>query len=177
LQPDATALVIGVGGLGHMAIQILAATTATRIIAVDSDPAKLALALELGAHQALLGGPDAAAEIAEATAGAGVAAVFDFVGVDATLALAAGVVARQSKIVIVGVGGGTLPFNFYTMPYNCPVQSTFWGSMAEFREVLALAAAGRIAVRTEAVALSDAIETYTRLEKGALGAARAVAVP
>lgn len=36
LRPTSTCLVIGVGGLGHMAVQILAATSASRIIAVDT---------------------------------------------------------------------------------------------------------------------------------------------
>ena len=35
LGPTSTAVVIGVGGLGHMAVQILKATTAARIIAID----------------------------------------------------------------------------------------------------------------------------------------------
>jgi propanol-preferring alcohol dehydrogenase len=177
LVADATAVVIGVGGLGHMAVQILRVITACRVIAIDTDPSKLALAVELGADVALPAGPDAAAAVMEVTGGEGAAAVFDFVGTDATLALAASVVTRGSKIVVVGVGGGTLPFSFTSMPYNCPVQSTFWGSMAELREVLALAAAGRIAVMTEQVPLDYAIDTYDRLQNGTLGAARAVAVP
>ena len=35
LTPASTCVVIGLGGLGHMAVQMLAATTATRIVAVD----------------------------------------------------------------------------------------------------------------------------------------------
>lgn len=177
LLPDATALVIGVGGLGHMAVQILAATTACQIVAVDTDPAKLALATRMGAHVAVPAGPDATGAVREVTGGEGVAAVFDFVGVDQTLALAAGVVNRQSKIVLVGVGGGSIPFYFGSLPYDCPIQTTFWGSIAELTEVLALAAAGKIHVETEQVRLSDAIDTYHRLEKGELSGARAVAVP
>jgi len=34
-RPGSTCVVVGVGGLGHMAIQILAATTTARIIAID----------------------------------------------------------------------------------------------------------------------------------------------
>jgi propanol-preferring alcohol dehydrogenase len=36
LLPGTTCVVIGVGGLGHMAIQILVSTTAVRVIAVDT---------------------------------------------------------------------------------------------------------------------------------------------
>jgi propanol-preferring alcohol dehydrogenase len=43
LTPDATVLVLGVGGLGHMAVQILRALTPARLIAGDIDDVKLAL--------------------------------------------------------------------------------------------------------------------------------------
>ena len=36
LTPGATAVAIGIGGLGHMAVQLLKATSAARVIAVDS---------------------------------------------------------------------------------------------------------------------------------------------
>jgi propanol-preferring alcohol dehydrogenase len=169
--------VLGVGGLGHMAVQILKATTACRIVAVDTDPVKLALATDLGADLVVPAGPEAAAAILDATDGFGAAAVFDFVGADDTLALAVAAVAGPSKIVIVGGGGGTVPLTFSALPFNCSVQTTLWGTMAEFREVLALAAAGRITVRTELIPLTGAIDAYSRLQSGSLGSARAVAVP
>ena len=40
LTPGATAVAIGIGGLGHMAVQLLKATSAVRVIAVDSDAAE-----------------------------------------------------------------------------------------------------------------------------------------
>jgi alcohol dehydrogenase, propanol-preferring len=53
LTPSATAVVIGVGGLGHLAVQILRAITGSRIVAVDVDPAKLAAAEGYGADEAV----------------------------------------------------------------------------------------------------------------------------
>ena len=50
LTGECTALVIGVGGLGHLAVQILRATTTARVVAVDPRPEARALATELGAH-------------------------------------------------------------------------------------------------------------------------------
>lgn len=44
LRPGATALVIGVGGVGHLAIQCVAALTSARIIAMDVDDDRLDLA-------------------------------------------------------------------------------------------------------------------------------------
>ena len=51
LVPGSTAVVIGVGGLGHMAVQILRALSPARVIAVDTSAEKLALAREVGADE------------------------------------------------------------------------------------------------------------------------------
>ncbi|MEO7546848.1 MAG: alcohol dehydrogenase catalytic domain-containing protein, partial [Ramlibacter sp.] len=53
--PGQRVAVFGVGGLGHLAVQIAQARGA-EVIALDLDPAKLAMALELGASQALNAG-------------------------------------------------------------------------------------------------------------------------
>jgi len=53
LTPDGTAVVIGVGGLGHLAVQILRAITAARVVVLDVHDDKLAHARELGADETL----------------------------------------------------------------------------------------------------------------------------
>ena len=60
LVPGSTALVIGAGGLGHMAIQILDAMTPAQIIAVDQSPDALRLATDVGAAHGVLTGDTAA---------------------------------------------------------------------------------------------------------------------
>ncbi len=57
LRPGATVLTIGVGGLGHVGIQILRAISSATIISVDIDDDKLALAREVGAHHVVASGP------------------------------------------------------------------------------------------------------------------------
>ena len=49
LTPHSTVLMIGIGGLGHMAVQILRALSASRIVAADIDEAKLEFARRHGA--------------------------------------------------------------------------------------------------------------------------------
>lgn len=56
LRHAETCAVFGCGGLGQYAVQ-LAARRGARVVAVDSDPAKLSLALTLGAAVAEIGGP------------------------------------------------------------------------------------------------------------------------
>ena len=55
LYPGTTAVVIGAGGLGHIAVQALAALTATKIIVVDKNPDALKLASQIGADETVRG--------------------------------------------------------------------------------------------------------------------------
>ena len=71
LTAGSTAVVIGVGGLGHVGVQILKALTPAQVVAVDLDESKLATALEVGADHAVVAGPDAAEEIRGLTGGRG----------------------------------------------------------------------------------------------------------
>jgi propanol-preferring alcohol dehydrogenase len=55
LRPGATAVVIGIGGLGHMAVQLLRALSNARVMALDVRESARRLALEAGAHAAVAG--------------------------------------------------------------------------------------------------------------------------
>jgi propanol-preferring alcohol dehydrogenase len=177
LTPGSSVAVIGAGGLGHMAVQIVRALSPARVIAVDTDPVKLQLAGDVGADAAVAAGPHAAAEVVAAAGGWGVTLVLDCVGADDTLALAVSVARPMSKVVVVGIAGGTLPFTFLGVPSELTLTTTFWGTAAEAREVIELARQGRITLHTERIALDDVPATYERLHAGTFAGGRAVAVP
>lgn len=166
LVPDAAVVAIGIGGLGHMAIQLLRALCSARIVAVDVSQDKLALARRMGADATVLSGEKAADEIRELLHGRGAQLVLDFVGVDDTLALATRIVEPLSHICVVGIGMGQFPFSFGTLPMESSMSTTFWGSVGELREVVALAQAGRIQVHAEHFALEQTASAYERLEAG-----------
>ena len=56
--PGSTAVVIGVGGLGHLGVQVLQATTAAHVIAVDPSDSALQLAKSWAPTSSLTPGPD-----------------------------------------------------------------------------------------------------------------------
>jgi propanol-preferring alcohol dehydrogenase len=176
LGPGSAAVVIGAGGLGHMATQILAACTPTTVIAVDRQVESLALASEAGAAHTVLSGDDAATEIDDLTRGRGVDLVLDLVGSDDTLALGAAVARPLGHLTLVGIAGGTLPFGFFSPRYEVSVASTYWGSMPELMEVLELGERGKIRAQVEQFSLDDAPRAYALLADGALHG-RAVVVP
>jgi propanol-preferring alcohol dehydrogenase len=169
-------VVIGVGGLGHLAVQILKATTATRVIAVDTQPEALRLASECGADLTVAASDDAAQEIRGATGGRGADVVLDFVGADATLALGASVARMLGDLTLVGLARGKLEVSFFSVPYELSVQSTYWGSRPELVEVLDLGARGLVRAEITTFSLDEAIDAYRRMEDGT-ARGRAVVVP
>jgi len=176
LAPGSTAVVIGVGGLGHMAVQILRALSPARVIAVDTSADKLRLAREVGADQAVEPGEGAVAEIRELTAGLGAELVLDNVGADDTLALAAQVVRFESHLTVVGLAGGKFEFAFGALPFECQLTLPYWGSAIELIEVLDLARAGKIRPHVERFGLERVDEAYKRMREGTLDG-RAVICP
>ncbi len=107
LDPTATAVVIGAGGLGHIAVQILKAITPARVVAVDTKAEALELATSLGADQVIQAGDETAAAIRQATGGHGADVVLDFVGTEGTLHTAIGSARTLGDVTLVGVAGGT----------------------------------------------------------------------
>ncbi|MEZ5111692.1 MAG: NAD(P)-dependent alcohol dehydrogenase [Microbacteriaceae bacterium] len=176
LRPGATVVVIGSGGLGHMGIQLLRALTGATVIALDIDQDKLRLATEVGAHHVAPSGPDAPAFIRQLTGGDGADAVFDFVGIQATVEIARQSIARDGIIQIVGIGGGILPAGFFSLPFGASVRTPYWGSRSELMEVFELARTGKIKVHVERFSLEQAPEAYARLHAGSIRG-RAVVVP
>lgn len=176
LSPGAWALVIGVGGLGHMAVQLLRAVSPAAVIAVDVDESKLKFAREVGADETVAAGDSAAGEIRELTHGLGAMVVFDCVGSDETMRLATAVARAGGAVQIIGLAGGTLPFGYGALPFDCSLTIPYWGSVVELMEVLELARSGRIRAHTERFTLEQAADAYARLRAGAL-LGRAVVTP
>lgn len=176
LPGGSTAVVIGAGGLGQMGIQFLRVLSGARVVAVDTSDAKLATAKGLGAEEGLKPGDASAKRILDMTGGQGAEVVVDFVGADATLALAAKVARRMGQISIVGIAGGTLPVTFFGVPQECDIATTYWGTLPELMEVIALAAQQKVRLEAEYFPLDRAPEAYERMRKGSLRG-RAVITP
>lgn len=175
LRPGSTAAVIGVGGLGQMAVQILKAISPARVIAVDLSAEKLAFAESLGADATVVF-DERAVEHVRDLCGGGAELVLDVVGSDATLQLAVGVSRRLGHLTVVGIAGGSFPYGYLSVPTELAVTSTFYGSIPELSEVVALAAAGSIKTEVELFALDQTPLAYDRLREGRIRG-RAVVAP
>ncbi|MFI6693546.1 NAD(P)-dependent alcohol dehydrogenase [Streptomyces sp. NPDC050433] len=176
LVPGSTAVVIGTGGLGHVAIQLLRALTPARVIALDVSEDKLRLAKEVGAHETVLSDAGATAAVRTLTGGLGAEAVFDFVGAEPTVRTAGAVAAVEADVTIVGIGGAALPVGFGSLPFDVSVAAPYWGSRSELIEVLNLARSGAVSVHTETYFLDESPLAYEHLHAGKVDG-RAVILP
>jgi propanol-preferring alcohol dehydrogenase len=166
LLPGSTAVVIGVGGLGHLAIQIVKALSPAQVIAIDPRPEALALARAVGAHHAVEAGTSAVDAVRDLTGGLGADLVLDFVGSAASLASASAMTRVLGHLTIVGLGGGFATVGAFALPWEVSVATTYWGSRSELMEVLALARAGLVRAEVSTVPLADAPRAYDDLAAG-----------
>ena len=132
-------VVIGAGGLGLMAIEVLKALGGKGAIVVDIDPVKRQAALAAGALQAIdARAPDAVQQIQQATGG-GARAVLDLVGATPTVTLAMAASARGGHIVICGLMGGDLTLALPVIPMRpLTLQGSYVGTLQELQELVAL---------------------------------------
>lgn len=176
MTPTSTVVVIGVGGLGHLAVQLVKATTAARVIAVDSRQDALELATLMGADDVVLSGDQSADAIRDLTGGRGADVLLDFVGAEQTIDLARKAARPLGDVTIVGIGGGSVPLSFFSQPYEVSIQTTYWGSRVELTELMNLAARGLVHVESTIYSLDDAAQAYRDLAEGKVRG-RAVVVP
>jgi len=178
LGQGSSAVVIGAGGLGSFAVQLLRQLSPARVIAVDLNPARLEYARSLGAHEVIAGVSERTAEdLHSLTRGRGAEAVLDFVGIDATIFAGLAAVRRTGAYGLIGAGMGRLnaPW-FHLLPKDGEVFNFTGSTIADLREVVALAEAGRLVNDTERFAFADTPKAYARLEAGTL-TGRAVVAP
>ncbi|MGX1910639.1 NAD(P)-dependent alcohol dehydrogenase [Streptomyces phaeochromogenes] len=167
VEGGASVAVIGVGGLGHLAVQILRATTSARVLAVDVREEALSLADACGADFGTLLRPDTAEVLRRRAGGIGVDAVLDFVGSRSSLELAVGTLRAGGELAVVGSGGGELTVRKPgALPPGVRISLPFWGTRPELEEVVALARKGVVRVETEEFALSSTPEAIDRLRSG-----------
>jgi NAD+-dependent secondary alcohol dehydrogenase Adh1 len=174
--PGTTAVVVGVGGVGHIAVQLVGVLGSSRIIAVDPDPRCRALAIELGADHAVGAGHEAVEAIGDLTGGRGADVVLDFVGSDATLGDATALVGRAGTYSLVGYGGLVQIPSIELVVAERSLVSNLVGSWTDLYELIELHAAGRITVRAQTHPL-DAINDILEQLRGGDIIGRAILVP
>ncbi len=111
LKAGDSAVVLGVGGVGQIIVQV-AAAQGIRVAAADLVPEKLELAWGMGASAVFSAKRDAAlAGVLDWLQGAGATCVFNCVGTPDSMRLAAEMVMRCGRIVVIGEEPGGVPLD------------------------------------------------------------------
>jgi propanol-preferring alcohol dehydrogenase len=158
--------VFGIGGLGHLAVQI-AVQRGARVIAVDIASEKLDLALSLGAEKAVDAATADVRKEFRALGGVHFALVTSAAKAAYDSALAS--LRRGGTLVVVGVPAEPLSIPVIAMVgAETRILSSSVGTREDLRETLALAAAGKIRCRVEARPLDQINQVFDTMRRGTI---------
>jgi len=139
-------LILGAGGLGLMAIEILRAMGGHGAIVVDIDPVKLQAAKDAGALATVNGNDsDALEQILAANGGQPLQAAVDLVGSATSTELGFNALRKGGSLIIVGLFGGASPWSLAFIPMRAiRIQGSYTGSLGELEALLALVKSGKV---------------------------------
>ncbi|TLZ98042.1 MAG: NAD(P)-dependent alcohol dehydrogenase [Methanobacteriota archaeon] len=169
-------VVLGVGGLGHIALQLLRCMTNASITAADVVESKLRLAEKMGAHRVIDARRDPVKQVMEITKNQGAEVVIDLVGNDQTLANGVKMLRKGGSLIIVGYGG-TANLKAIDMIFSeFSVLGSLVGNWDELRELIELTRQGKVRVITRKGKLDEVNDMLDQLKKGTLEG-RGVVIP
>jgi L-iditol 2-dehydrogenase len=162
-----TAVVVGAGMIGLLTLQALRNAGCGRIVSVDLDDGRLAIAKELGADDVLNSrSEDVPARIREMTEGQGADVVMEAVGADATVRMSIESVRKGGVVTLIGNVTASVSFPLQSVVTR---EISVLGSCASSNDYQAcLALMGRGAIRvapmiSAAVPLERGAEMFDRL--------------
>ncbi len=176
LTPGTSAAIVGIGGLGHVAIQLVHALTAARVIAIDRSSEAIALADRLGAEHTVLSDGQHVAAVRDLTGGRGVEVVFDFVGDSGTPADGLAMLARRGRYAAVGYGGRIDIATADLVVNEFEVTGSLIGTYQELQELVALAEGAQVRVTSTPYPLAAFADAVADLRAGRVQG-RAVLIP
>jgi propanol-preferring alcohol dehydrogenase len=164
-QPGQWMVISGIGGLGHLAIQY-AKAMGLRVLAVDIDDDKLALATRLGASLTINAKSTDAAKAVQSAIGGAHGVLITAVS-KAAFAQGTAMLRRGGTCVLNGLPPGDFPLNIFDMVFRClTVRGSLVGTRADLKEALAFAAAGQVKATIETSPLEEVNDVLDRLRSG-----------
>lgn len=138
-------MIIGLGGVGMIAVEIAKAIFDTPPFVADIDASKRQAALELGASEAFDSADRAAIKAAIKKSGGGVSGSVDFAGAEGSVKFGHSVLRKGGKLVIAGLIGGHFEIAIPMFPLrSIGIQGSFVGTLDEAKELLDMVRAGKI---------------------------------
>ncbi len=141
ISPSQYLVIIGVGGLGLMAVQLAKSLTHSTIICVGRDDKKLDSAKKFGASYTINSKKsDVMSEIFSITDNKGVGCVIDFINSQYTANIGINVLTKCGKLLLVGLIGGSINLSLPIIPLKViTIEGVYTGSYNSLVELLELA--------------------------------------
>lgn len=175
-RPGTFAVLIGVGGLGHIAVQLMRVMCSATVIAVDTNDGRLNMALDLGADHGVRAGDGAVDQVRRLTGGRGADIVLDFVGNDVTHQHAIAMLRKGGTYSIVGYGGQVRVPSLAMISNELTIAGNLVGNYSELWELMQLHAQGKVKLHSSKYSLDEVNHVLEMLEHGRVNG-RAVLVP
>ncbi|HZJ50106.1 MAG TPA: NAD(P)-dependent alcohol dehydrogenase [Actinomycetota bacterium] len=168
LYPGTTAVVIGAGGLGHIAIQCLKALTPAQIVVVDKSDAALKLSSDWGADETVVADGSHIDKVKEITNGDGAEVVLDFVAERGVEKEVPSMVRNHGTYYVVGYGGA-LDVTTHEMIFReISVVGNLVGTYNDLAELMTLNAQGKVQLHTSTYPLEAINDAMADLDGGRL---------
>jgi len=164
-KPGDWVVICGIGGLGHVAVQY-ATAMGRKVIAVDIDDAKLALAKRLGATLGVNArNVDPAAFIRKEVGGAH--GVLVTAVSPKAFQQALGMVRRGATVSLVGLPPGDFPLSIFDIVLNgITVRGSIVGTRLDLQEALEFAGEGRVKATVATEKLENINDVFARMHAG-----------
>lgn len=164
--PGSTVAVIGIGGLGHFAVQLLREMTTAKVVAVDTSDERLAFAKRLGADHGVLAAQDGGiAGVLDYTNG-GADIVMDFVAERGTPDNAMRMLRKGGTYSIVGYGGTVTPAMLEMIFRELTIVGNLVGTYNDLAELMELAHQDKVHIASVEFPLDTANDVLHDLEAG-----------
>lgn len=176
LEPGNHAVLIGFGGLGHIAFQVLRVLTPARFIVVDRSDLALGLAQELGAEHLVKASENVVQEVLDLTRGKGAEVVLDFVGEGSSIEHGLAMTRNGGHYFVIGYGGTVQVPAIDLIFSEKSIIGNLVGTYADLVDLMTLAAEGKVHLATTHYPLDDINQAISDLHHGRIKG-RAVIVP
>jgi propanol-preferring alcohol dehydrogenase len=165
VRPGQWVVIVGVGGLGHLAVQY-ARAMGLHVVAVDIDSARLKMATQLGAEVAINAAEQDPVALLQRQLGGVHGALVTAVSRD-SFALALGMLHKRGTMSMVGLPPGDFALPIFDVVLNAKtVRGSIVGSRQDLNEALQFAADGAVKACTTPYRLDDINRIFDSLRHG-----------
>ncbi len=164
-RPGEWVVISGIGGLGHVAVQY-AVAMGMRVIGVDVDDAKLALATRHGAEHVVNAAMTDPVEFVQETIGGAHGVLVTAVHPEA-FGQAVGMARRGGTVVFTGLPPGDFPANIFDIVLRAiTVRGSIVGTRQDMVEALEFYAAGKVTPTVSTRSLTEINDIFEEMEEG-----------